>query len=161
MIYNADLIPRAQDAGLDSVLESLSYETIDDMQLFLTAVNSQTNPLRITEGPLLQYLADRHLAWALLDVAYDGELPQAIARIDAPTGIGYDNDGVWFGLPDTGMAFVRWYVNGAIKRREERDLSSNRYITLAELDNPLPGDVVQIAIEGPANTVGWWGRAML
>jgi len=156
MIYNADLIPRAADAGVGAVIRSLSYETIEDMPEFLARMNSQITPLRMTLAPLLQFLADMHAEGNLQDVAYDGDLPDAIARPGAPAGIGADAGGVWFGTPDTGTAFVRWYVNGALAAREERDLSANRYMALADI-GATAGDVVQIAIEN-GGVIGWWGR---
>lgn len=156
MIYNADLIPRAADAGVGAVIRSLSYETIEDMPEFLARLNSQITPLRITLQPLLQFVADMHAEGLLLDVAYDGDLPEAIVRPAAPTGLGGDDSGVWFGAPDVGTAFVRWYVNGALAAREERDLSANRYMALADI-GAQAGDVVQVAIDD-AGVVGWWGR---
>lgn len=156
MIYNLDLIPRAADAGVDAVIRSLSYETIEDMPEFLARINSQITPLRITLGPLYQYLADRQAAGALLDVGCDAELPDAIARYAAPTGLGTAEWGVWFSTPDTGTKIVRWYVNGALVLRRAQDLASNRSATLAEL-GAQPGDVVQVCIEAEG-VVGWWGR---
>lgn len=156
MIYNLDLIPRAADAGLDAVIRSLSYETIEDMPEFLTRMNSQIAPLRVTLAPLLQYLADRQAVGELLDVGYDAALPVAIARYAAPTGLGAAEWGVWFSTPDVGTEIVRWYLNGAIVLRRAQDLTTNRSATIAEL-GALPGDVVQVCIEA-GGVVGWWGR---
>lgn len=159
MIYNLDLIPRAADAGVDDVVRSLSYETIDDVPEFLTRLNSQITPLRITHEPLLQYVADRQGTGALLDIGCDEALPAAISRYTAPTGLGADSSGVWFGTPDTGTEWVRWYVNGAPAAREQRDLASNRYMAL-ETIGAVPGDVVQICIEA-GGVVGWWARIVV
>jgi hypothetical protein len=159
MIYNRDLIPRAADAGLDAVIRSLSYETIEDMPSFLARMNSQITPLRLTQGPVEQYLADRHAVGALLDVAYDSELPLPVERAAAPSGLGAAEWGVWFSTPDTGTEIVRWYMNGALVLRREQELSTNRSVTLAELDSTA-GDVVQVCIEA-GGVVGWWGRVQL
>lgn len=159
MIYNLDLIPRAADAGLDLVIRSLSYETIDDMPEFLARMNSQITPLRMTHGPLLQYIADRQAIGELLDVGCDETLPDAITRPVQPGGIGAAVWGMWFSTPDTGTAIVRWYVNGALVLRREHDLATNRSATREEL-GAQTGDVVQIAVEG-AGVVGWWGRIVL
>jgi hypothetical protein len=156
MIYNLDLIPRAADAGLDTVVRSLSYETIEDMPEFLAQMNSQITPLRVTYGPLLQYLADRQAVGELLDVGCDEALPEPITRPDAPTGLGAAEWGVWFSAPDSGTSIVRWYVNGALKLRREHDLATNRSVTMEEL-GAQAGDVVQIAIEA-GGVVGWWAR---
>lgn len=156
MIYNVDLIPRAADAGVDAVIRSLSYETIEDMPEFLTRLNSQVAPLRLTLGPLYQYLSDRQAGGTLLDVGCDEALPTAIARYAAPTGLGAAEWGVWFSTPDTGMEIVRWYLNGALVLRREQDLASNRSATLAEL-GAQAGDVVQVCIEA-GGVVGWLAR---
>lgn len=156
MIYNIDLLARAADAGLDAVITSLSYRTIKDMPTLLAQMNSQLTPLCVTHGPLLQYLADRHHVGALLDVAYDGELPPPIDRPAAPSGLGTDGSGVWFSTPDIGQATLRWYVNGAIRLRREQELPANRSATLAELD-AQSGDVVQVCVEA-GGVVGWWAR---
>lgn len=156
MIYNNDLIPRAADAGLDAVIRSLSYETIEDMPEFLARMNSQITPLRVTLGPLYQYLADRQAVGELLDVGCDAVLPDAIARYAAPTGLGAAEWGVWFSTPATGIEIVRWYVNGALVLRRSHDLASNRSATLAELGAQV-GDVVQVCVEA-GGVVGWWGR---
>ena len=155
-IYNTDIVTRCQDAGLDVVLHSLSYEMIDDYPGFVTRLNGQIRPLYITQNALLQYLADRHHVGALLDVAFDGELPTPIERAAAPAGLGTDGNGVWFSTPSTGPATLRWYVNGAIRLRREQDLATNRSVTLAELD-AQPGDVVQVCVEA-GGVVGWWAR---
>ena len=156
MIYNLDLIPRAADAGLDLVIRSLSYETIKDMPAFITQMNSQITPLRVTLAPLLQYLADRQDSGELLDIACDETLPAPIERYVAPSGLGTAEWGVWFSTPDAGIEIVRWYVNGAIVLRREQDLTTNRSATIAEL-GAQPGDVVQVCIEA-GGVVGWWGR---
>ena len=156
MIYNLDLIPRAADVGVDAVIRSLSYETLEDMPEFLARLNSQIAPLRLTLGPLYQYLADRQAVGALLDVGCDDMLPAAIARYAATTGLGADANGVWFSTPDTGTEIVRWYVNGALALRREQDLTTNRSATMAEL-GAQTGDVVQVCIEA-GGVVGWWAR---
>ena len=156
MIYNLDLTPRAADAGVDAVIRSLSYETIEDMPEFLARLNSQITPLRITLGPLYQYLADRQAVGALLDVGCDAVLPEAIARYAAPEGLGAAEWGVWFSTPDSGTEIVRWYLNGALVLRREQELSSNRSATIAEL-GAHAGDVVQVCVEA-GGVVGWWGR---
>lgn len=156
MIYNIDLIPRAADAGLDNVIDSLSNETLDDMPTFVARMNSQITPLRLTIKPLLQYVADRQHVGKLLGVGYDGELPTPIERPAAPTGLGTDGNGVWFSTPDIGTAMMRWYVNGAIRIRREHDLATNRSATVGEL-GAQAGDVVQVCVEA-GGVVGWWAR---
>ena len=156
MIYNMDLIPRAADAGVDAIIRSLSFETIEDMPEFLTRLNSQMTPLRITLGPLYQYLADRQAVGELLDVGCDAALPGAIARYAAPTGLGTAEWGVWFSTPDTGTEIVRWYKNGGLVLRRSQDLTTNRSAMLLEL-GAQAGDVVQVCIEA-GGVVGWWGR---
>lgn len=159
MIYNLDLIPRAADAGLDAVIHSLSYETIEDMPEFVARMNSQITPLRVTHGPLLQYIADRQTLGELLDVGCDETLPTPMVRSAAPDGLGAAAWGVWFSTPDSGTAMVHWYVNGALVLRREHDLATNRSATVDEL-GAQPGDVVQVCVE-VEGVVGWWGRITL
>ena len=85
-----------------------------------------------------------------------GELPQPTARYDAPGELGADGNGVWFGTPATGIEWVRWYVNGQLRAREQRDLSVDRSMALSTI-GAVSGDVVQIAIEA-GGVVGWWAR---
>jgi hypothetical protein len=128
------------------------------MPEFLARMNSQITPLRLTEGPLLQYIADRQHVGALLDVAYDGELPPPIERAAAPSGLGTDGAAVWFSTPEmTPETVARWYVNGAPVARKTGQYANSA--TWAEL-GAAAGDVVQVCLE-VGGVVGWWARLAL
>lgn len=159
IVTDSDWVARYQDAGYDALISSIAARSLTD-DVFVELLNLIGSQPALIWPMLLMYIADRQGAGALAGIQVWGESPpMAQERLDAPTGLGSDANGVWFSTPDTGTAMVRWYVNGALKIRREHDLSVNRSATLAEL-GAVAGNVVQIAVED-AGVVGWWARIVV
>ncbi len=151
-LVRSDWIPRQQDAGLDTWIESVAPRSLVGEELALALAETS-----LTVEMLAQYLADRHEAGALLDAKMiDGPAATGTTRYDAPSGLGADGNGVWFSTPSAGTEYVRWYVNGALVIRRQQDLTTDRSATLVEL-GATSGDTVQVCIEA-GGVVGWWAR---
>lgn len=159
-IVSTDWIPRCADAGYDAIIESLAPQGLDG-EAFVAALNQAGSQPDFNTAMVITYISDRQVANALqsVEVADFGELPPYTLRYGAPGGLGTDGSGVWFGQPATGAEWVRWYVNGQLRAREQRDLAADRYMLLATI-GAVAGDVVQIAIEA-GGVVGWWARIVL
>lgn len=156
-IVSIDWVSRCEDANYDALIESLAPQGLDGPS-FVYELNLAGSQPPFNEAMLVEYISDRQGAGALnsVEVQDFGALPAPTSRYAAPTGLGEDGSGVWFSTPDSGIEWVRWYVNGALAARESRDLSSNRSQTLAAI-GAVSGDVVQICIES-GGVIGWWER---
>lgn len=159
-ITTTDWLGRYADAGYDALISGLAVQGLEGTA-FLVELNLVGSQPAMNEKMLVEYVRNRQATGALIEVVIQemGVLPEAVARPAAPTGLGAAAWGVWFSTPDTGVATVRWYVNGALKLRREHDLAANRSATLAEL-GAQAGDVVQVCVEA-GGVVGWWARIEL
>ena len=159
-VFLNDWIPLyCDDGSVSALVKSLARQGLSDVA-FIAGFNAASAFPAISWLQFLQLYADLRFAGQLLDVQVnlnaDEVMPPAVERPAAPSGLGTDGNGVWFSTPTSGLATLRWYVNGAIRLRREQDLATNRSVTLAELD-AQPGDVVQVCVEA-GGVVGWWAR---
>lgn len=160
VLLSDDWIPRLKDGGGDALIESVAPSAYQGSMLIQKLNEFNDTGIIVNIEMLAQYLADRYLAGEMIGVIITGG-PEATGteRYDAPTGIGQDENGIWFSTPDTGTEYVRWYVNGQRKIERQQDLASNRSATLAEL-GAGSGDVVQVCVVA-GGVVGWWGRVVV
>ena len=157
-VFLNDWIPLYVDAGASTLIHSLARQGLGADE-FIAAFNAASSQPPISWAQFKQLYADLQFVGQLLDVQVDPDaegIPPAVQRSAAPTGLGAAEWGVWFDAPDSGVAIVRWYVNGMLRVRREQDLTTNRSATLTELEAQL-GDVVQVCIE-KNDVVGWWAR---
>jgi hypothetical protein len=173
-ITNIDLLPRlASNTGFDALVESLSYEELAQ-GAFLAALyagmgGEESGAILVSWDVFKQLLSDLQGDGRCSSVRLrgdDSDLPDAITRPIAPGGIGYDENGIWFTTPDTGIYYTRWYVDGELQVRVQKDLSTDRGIIRGSEPGQIdcgPGDTVQIALEdqGDSSIVGWWGKIVI
>jgi hypothetical protein len=109
----------------------------------------------LTWDELKQFIVDAQEIELLAEVAIAGdELPAAIIRSAAPSGLGVGSGNVW--ITPIGESYtIRWYVNGIYK------MTMNNYnlITLSEI-GAISGDIVQVA-QVVDDVVGWWSRIVV
>ena len=158
-ITKTDWIPRYLDAGYGELISSLALQNLSETEM-VVEVNSAGSLPDINEAMLYGLISE----WQQDDpsiVVIGATLPQPENRPPHVTGINQDGTGIWFSEPDTNQGntdtLVRWYVNGTMRQEVRLDVTSNRYMTKAQLQL-IPTDAVQIAIIGETGVVGRWGR---
>jgi hypothetical protein len=165
-IVSVDWVPRLADAGYDALIVSLAPVGLEIGE-FLALLNESGSQYDINSTMLIRYIVDRQEAGALSGVEVLGtDLPAALSRPVAPSGIGVDATALWFSGPTENLdggsdTEVRFYVNGTLALTRRLDLATNRSVALADLGSPTTGDVVQVALVDAAGVVGWWARVTL
>lgn len=156
LLVTRDLIPRLAMDGFDSIIEEVSMLSLEGLAL-LNSIADRSG-VNLTEDLLTQYILDRKEAGYLTNVSMVNASNELtfIPRLDAPAGLGKNENGIWFSQPASGIRLVRWYKNGQLVLTREQDLSQDRGITLVEL-NATVGDIITICFE-QSGQVGWWAR---
>lgn len=143
---NDDIVPMLRYDGVATTLapwlkKNASEEFLIELILMEHSIVLLTRQIR-------QLLADLRYVGDLpsIDVS---ELPTAIERAAAPSGIGINAENVWVSPP--GATYIlRFYVNGILKITLD-----NYYITTLASLGAVSGDVVQIC-QVVADVPGWW-----
>lgn len=147
--YNRDdLIPALADDGIATTLEHWIQRNVSEECLI--ELTTADHGIILLPRQLRQLLADMLASGRLPDID-NVNLPEAIARPSAPSGIGCAGGNVWVTPPGETYA-LRFYVNGTFKLA-----MSDYYITSLESIGAVSGDVVQVCqvVDG---VPGWWTR---
>jgi hypothetical protein len=157
IVYNSNTVPRYQDAGVATVIESLS-EQGGTLSEFLEAFNGAISLPALNEDMFLRLYSDLKARGVLPNTLITGDvlIPDPVERPEAPGGIA--SDGSFFSTPTSGTYRVRVYKNGGfVYESEPVDLSVNRSLNNAGFQS---GDVMQVALVS-GGVVGWWGRKII
>lgn len=162
-----DIIPMLRDAGIAATLQH--WLKTNASQEFLIELIQMEHSVVLLPAQVRQLISDLK-AVAALEGADVADLPQAITRPAAPTGIGCSGGNVWV-TPPAIETTLRFYVNGVHKLSQVCTPDpANGYLTTLTTIGAVAGDVVQVAAVAPADvivdeivvtakgTVGWWTR---
>lgn len=156
-----DLIPRLRNNGIVEKLELWSPFNWALSKILSDLLSSQSEPLglpdaMISEDQLLQCIADLKGAGLIPNVEVWGEeLPAAIIRPAAPTGLGVSAENVWFSPPEPCVGTWRFYVNGVLAAT-----LTDYYITSRASLGCVAGDIVQIC-QVENGICGWWAKIVV
>ncbi|MBD3250925.1 hypothetical protein GF380_00380 [Candidatus Uhrbacteria bacterium] len=149
-------IPMYRNAGLNDTLKALSVQGLSNGEL-VGAINAKVDLPSLNWEMLTEYISDVQNIGELSGCQMIGiELPPPTERNAAPTGLGQDANGIWFGAPNSGEATVCWFRNSELRFCRLQDTSTDRSATKAELGVVI-GDKVQICILDN-QTYGWWAN---
>lgn len=165
-VTSNDWIPRYEYYGMVDIIRAilpkqLQYPSFVE-QVNIEADQLQKGLLNLSEDMMNLLISDLYSSGKLKEIRFNGLSPDdvVVSRDVAPTNLGQDANSIWFDNPNTGTVEIIWYVNGALKTSETRDLVANRSITKLELET-IVGDVVQIAYIDNNALVSWWSEIVV